>query len=150
MGIETKYEYVYYTAIVSEQWRRGNEDVWGDDGFSWHNACKFIQTKFEENESGNSCFKVSEAHYCDDIDGWRRAVIRNKHRPVFVQFQEDQPIMTTGEGCFFILYIGYKEAEDDGWDEDDGDEGEIIMPDIDQGSVDEGSVDGLAGAGGRL
>ena len=146
MGIETKYEYIYYTAIKSEDWRRANEDLLGEDngdGFSWHNACKFISTKFEKIESGNTCFKVSEAHYCDDIDGWRRAVIRNKHRPVFVRFQDDQPIMTKGEGCFFILYIGYKEADDDEFPDDDDDV--IFMPDFY-----EGSVDGLSGLGGRL
>ena len=137
MTLETKYEYIYYTVIVTEQWRRGNEDIWGDAGFTWQNACKFINTKFEKNEDDNTFnFRVENAHYCDNIDDWRRSVIRNKERPVFVQFQDDQQIMTTGEGCMFILY------EKD----DDDDESYYIRPD----SNIYNRVDGLAGAGGRI
>ena len=32
MGIETKYEYTYYTVIDTARWRRGNEE-WFADGF---------------------------------------------------------------------------------------------------------------------
>ena len=32
MGIETKYDYTYYTAIDVDQWRRGNEEWLGYDG----------------------------------------------------------------------------------------------------------------------
>ena len=45
MGIETKYDYTYYTAIDTEQWRRGNEDIWGTDGFTWAKAIDFINYK---------------------------------------------------------------------------------------------------------
>ena len=38
MGIETKYDYKYYTVIDTEQWRRSNEDIWGDDGFTWEKS----------------------------------------------------------------------------------------------------------------
>ena len=31
MGIETKYDYKYYTVINTEEWRRGNEDIWERD-----------------------------------------------------------------------------------------------------------------------
>ena len=33
MGIETKYEYTYYTVIDTARWRRGNEE-WFADGFT--------------------------------------------------------------------------------------------------------------------
>ena len=59
---------------------------------------------------------------------------------VFVQFQEDQPIKTMGEGSLFVLYeydgVHYSSASDD---EDGG-----YSPD------NYGTIDGLAGAGGRL
>ena len=45
MGIETKYDYKYYTVIDTEQWRRGNEDIWGGDGFTWGKAIEFINYK---------------------------------------------------------------------------------------------------------
>ena len=44
MGIETKYDYKYYTVINTEEWRRGNEDIWDhdDEGFTWQKAIDFI------------------------------------------------------------------------------------------------------------
>ena len=63
---------------------------------------------------------------------------RHKERPIFVQFQDDQPIKTTGEGSMFVLYEE-EYAEDE---EDDYSTG----PDDDNYD----SVDGLAGLGGRL
>ena len=38
MTTETKYEYIYYTVINIEHWRRGNEEWFGEDGFTWENA----------------------------------------------------------------------------------------------------------------
>ena len=116
MGIETKYKYIYYTVIVTEDWLRGNEHLLGEDAFSWNNACKFINTKFEKNTDGNTCFKVSEAHYCDDIECWHHRNMQHKQCPVFVRFQDDQPIMTTGQGYMFVLYVeDYAEDEEDAY-----------------------------------
>ena len=50
MGIESKYEYIYYTVIETEQWRRGNEDIWGTDGFTWAKAIDFINHKVKKTE----------------------------------------------------------------------------------------------------
>ena len=143
MGIETKYEYTYYTVINTEQWRRGNEDIWGDDGFTWEKAIDFINHKFKNSEDESvKKYKVDYAGYEQDIKEWIRIHERHKERPVFVQFQDDQPIKTMGEGSMFVLYesdfiVGEDEEEDE---DDDGN-----SPDIN-----EGSVDGLAGLGGRL
>ena len=142
MGIETKYDYTYYTVIDTEQWRRGNEDIWGTDGFTWEKAINFINNKFKTSKDKTvNNFIVEYAGYEQDINAWIRAHERHKERPVFVRFQDDQPIMTTGEGSLFVIY------EDDGvhWsgaeDEEDaystGPDSEIIF-------------DGLAGRGGRL
>ena len=140
MGIETKYDYTYYTVIDTEQWRRGNEDIWGDDGFTWEKAIDFINHKFKtsQDETVNN-YRVDYAGYEQDIDAWIRTHERHKERPVFVRFQDDQPIKMTGEGSMFVLY---EEIDDD----DDG--GNMfdnnIVPD------NYGTIDGLAGAGGRL
>ena len=44
MGIETKYDYTYYTVINTARWRRGNEEWLGydEDGFTWEKAINFI------------------------------------------------------------------------------------------------------------
>ena len=139
MGIETRYDYLYYTVIDTEQWRRGNEDIWGDEGFTWAKAIDFINHKFitSKDKSVNN-YRVDYAGYEQDIHSWIRAHENHKERPVFVQFQDDQPIKTTGEGSMFVLY----EEEDDEDEEDAYSTG----PDDDN----YGNVDGLAGAGGRL
>ena len=138
MGIETKYDYTYYTAIDIEQWRRGNEDIWGTDGFTWEKAINFINHKFKNSEDKSvNNYIVDYAGYEQDIGAWIRTHERHKERPVFVQFQDDQPIKNTGEGSMFVLY---EEYDDD--DEDDYSTG----PDDDN----YGNVDGLAGLGGRL
>jgi len=137
MGIETKYDYTYYTAIDTEQWRRGNEDIWGDDGFTWEKAINFINHKFKtsEDKSVNN-YRVDYAGYEQDIDAWIKAHERHKERPVFVQFQDDQQIKTTGGGSLFVLYEEeYDEYEEDAYST--GPDSDIIF-------------DGLAGSGGRL
>ena len=139
MGIESKYDYIYYTVIDTEQWRRGNEDIWGDEGFTWAKAIDFINHKFKNSEDKSvNNYIVDYAGYEQDIGDWIRIHERHKERPVFVQFQDDQPIKTTGEGSMFVLY----EEEDDEDEEDAYSTG----PDDDN----YGNVDGLAGAGGRL
>ena len=147
MGIESKYDYIYYTVIDTEQWRRGNEDIWGTDGFTWAKAIDFINHKFKNSEDKSvNNYIVDYAGYEQDIGDWIRIHERHKERPVFVQFQDDQPIKTTGEGSMFVLY----EEEDDEDEEDAYSTG----PDDDNMFTNEynniHNVDGLAGAGGRL
>jgi hypothetical protein len=144
MGIETKYDYTYYTAIDIEQWRRGNEDIWGDDGFTWEKAINFINHKLKNSEDKSvNNYRVDYAGYEQDIGDWTRIHERNKERPVFVQFQDDQPIKTTGEGSMFVLYEEYNDDDDE--DEDSEYEGE---DEYNNHSPD--AEDGLAGLGGRL
>ena len=144
MGLETKYDYTYYTAIDIEQWRRGNEDIWGTDGFTWAKAIDFINHKFKNSEDKSvNNYRVDYAGYEQDIGDWIRIHERNKERPVFVQFQDDQLIKTTGEGSMFVLYEEYNDDDDE--DEDSEYEGE---DEYNNNSPD--AEDGLAGLGGRL
>ena len=131
MGIETKYEYTYYTVInisllnLHEQFTEGAR-------FLPSRAIEFIEGKFKNSEDKSvNNYKVDYAQYCEDIGSWIRAQHRNKERPVFVQFQDDQPIQLTGEGDMFILY---EEEDDSPWWTGNGPDG----------------IDGLSGAGGRL
>lgn len=141
MGIETKYEYTYYTVINTEQWRTSNEHIWGTDGFTWGKACDFIEYKFKNSQDKSvNNYRVEYAGYEEDIEYWIRVHERNKERPVFVQFQDDQPIMRTGRGSLFVIYeydgVHYSSASEDDADPDNG--------------MIDGTVDGLAGLGGRL
>lgn len=148
MGIETKYDYTYYTVIDTVRWRQGNEEWLGydedDDGFTWEKAINFINHKFKtsKDKSVNN-FIVEYAGYEQDIDAWIRAHERHKERTVFVRFQDDQPIMRTGEGSLFVIYeddgLHYSGAEDEEEAYSTGPDDEYY-----------GSVDGLAGYGGRL
>ena len=152
MGIETRYDYTYYTVIDTVRWRRGNEEWLGydedDDGFTWEKAINFINHKFKtsKDKSVNN-FIVEYAGYEQDIDAWIRAHERHKERTVFVRFQDDQPIMRTGEGSLFVIYeddgVHYSGAEDDDVEDNYG------TSDCPDGLY-YGSLDGLAGAGGRL
>jgi hypothetical protein len=144
MGIETKYDYTYYTAIDIEQWRRGNEDIWGDNGFTWEKAINFINHKLKNSEDKSvNNYKVDYAGYEQDIGDWIRIHERNKERPVFVQFQDDQPIKTTGEGSMFVLYEEYN-------DDDDEDEDSEYEAEDEYNNHSPDAEDGLAGLGGRL
>ena len=134
----------YYTVIDTEQWRRGNEDIWGTDGFTWAKAIDFINHKFKNSEDKSvNNYRVDYAGYEQDIKDWIRIHERNKERPVFVQFQDDQLIKTTGEGSMFVLYEEYNDDDDE--DEDSEYEGE---DEYNNNSPD--AEDGLAGLGGRL
>ena len=140
MTKETKYEYRYYTVIKSEQWRRGNEDIWGTDGFTWAKAIDFINHKFKNSEDKSvNNYRVDYAGYEQKIEDWILHHERHKERPIFVQFQDDQPIKTIGEGSMFVLYEEEEEEEEEEDDYSTGPDEEYY-----------GNVDGLAGAGGRL
>ena len=149
MGIETKYDYTYYTVIDTEQWRRGNEEWFGydddDNGFTWTKAIEFINYKFKNSEDTSvNKYRVDYAGYEQDINAWIRAHERHKERTVFVQFQDDQQIKTTGGGSLFVIYEEEEEEEDDNMFTNEYNNNH--SPD---GHYD-GNVDGLAGLGGRL
>ena len=139
MGIETNHEYIYYTIINTNQLGPLTREEWFDDGFTWHEAINYVEhlLKNSEDKSVNN-YRVDYAGYEQDIGDWVRIHERNKERPVFVQFQDDQPIKTTGEGSMFVLYEEeYAEDEEEAYS---------TGPDYD----DYDDYDGLAGAGGRL
>lgn len=131
MGIEYRYDYIYYTVVDINQYLT-------EDEFTWQVAIDIINRKFEDSEDEHvRKFRVDGARFVSDIDQWIRAQERHKVRPVFTQFSSDQNIVRTGEGQLFELY----EEEDD-----DEDESYYVHSD----NNDHGSVDGLAGLGGRL
>ena len=129
MGIEHKYEYLYYTVVDIG-------DYINTEDFTWGKAIDLIEKKFKESEDPNvRNFRVDGARFCSDIKYWIGRQERHKVRPVFTQFSFDQSIIKT-QGQLFELY-----EEEDVWQSDDED-----GPDDDYADI----YDGLAGAGGRL
>ena len=150
MGIETKYEYIYYTVINTRELSPLTREEWFNDGFTWDAAINFIEHKFKTSQDkGLNNFRVEYAQYCDDIEFWRHRHIQHKEMPVFVQFQQDQEIKRKGEGDLFIIYeddeVHYSGVEDE-------EEAYSTGPDDDQvvRRVIYDTTDGLIGAGGRL
>ena len=142
MGIETKYDYIYYTVININELSPLTREEWFNDGFTLEKAIDFINHKFKTSKDKTvNNFIVEYAGYEQDIDAWIRTHERHKERPVFVRFQDDQPIMTTGEGSLFVIYeddgVHYSGAEDEEDAYSTGPDSEIIF-------------DGLAGRDGRL
>jgi hypothetical protein len=128
MGIETKYEYIYYTVV-------NINDYINTENFTWEKAIDIINKKFKESKDQYVCnFRVDGGWYCGDVDHWIRAQCRHKVRPVFLQFEDNQPITLTGSGQMFELY----EEED------------VRHNRIDDNPDAYYGLDGLAGLGGRL
>ncbi len=142
MVIETKYDYIYYTAITSD-WLEFITST-TESELTYDLLCNFINKKLKEsNDWTLNNLKIDYSQHCDDIDNWIRMHNRHKDRPVFVQLGENHPVIRTGQGSLFVLYE--QEEEDDYQDSisvrhDDCPDNEML----------EGTVDGLAGAGGRL
>ena len=118
MGIETKYDYIYYTVINTNELSPMTREEWFNDGFTWEEAINYVQHLFKtsEDKSVNN-YKVEYAGYEQDINAWISAHERHKERPVFVQFNDNQPIKTTGEGSLFVIYeddgVHYSSASED-------------------------------------
>lgn len=118
MGIETKYDYIYYTVINTNELSHLTREEWFNDGFTLEEAINYVEHLFKtsKDKSVNN-FIVEHAEYQDDIEHWRHRHIQHKEMPVFVQFHDNQPIKTTGEGSLFIIYedngVHYSSASED-------------------------------------
>ena len=139
MCIETKYEYIYYTIINTSHFGPATREEWFNDGFTWNEAINYVEHLFKtsQDESVNN-YRVDYAQWCDDIDSWTSTQERHKSIPIFVQYQDNQPIKTMGEGELFVLY-------EDNLDDEYEDEEDAYST-----GPDEDNYDGLAGAGGRI
>ena len=140
MGIETKYDYIYYT-VLNQAWFDEAERTLTTE-LTTERVVNAINNKLKRNnDSSLNCFKVDYSQHSDDINYWIHRNLQHKECPVFVQIENNQPIITSGPGTLFVFY----EELDDNDDDHDDQQSWIPAPDIN-----EGSVDGLVGAGGRL
>ncbi len=134
MGIETKYDYIYYT-VLHQNWFDEAERILNAE-LTTEILINVIERKLKNNNDWTlNDLKVDYSQRSEDIEYWIRKNVQHKERPVFVQIENNQPIISSGSGTLFVFY-----------EEEEKDE-------IDNSSPDGhyyGSIDGLAGAGGRL
>ena len=139
MGIETKYDYIYYT-VLTQDWFDEAERVLNNE-LTTERLVQVMERKLKRSKDWTlNNFKVDYSQRSQDIEYWIHRNLQHKECPVFVQIEKEQPIVTTGMGTLFVFY----EEQDD--DDDYDDEITTNSPD----GYYYGSVDGLAGAGGRL
>ena len=166
MGIETRYEYKYYTVLDVEKIVKLLCDAVSEDEMMdtltleevKHIWIDSLNKVFKDNKDYTiNNFRVDDAWYCDDIKYWRHRNMQHKECPVFIQYNDKQTVKVEGVGYIFSLYEELDQC-DNGYEDEllsqryNGDETRynyevhgIAPPDID-----EGCVDGLAGLGGRL
>lgn len=143
MVVETKYDYIYYTVLdveavanVLQEADTIEEILAASNATERENIWIKSLNKLlrESNDFTVNNFRVDSVQYCDDIEHWRHRNIQHKECPVFVKYNDSQPVKNEGEGHMFYLYEEEKEEEV---------EVEYYSPPPD-------GYDGLAGYGGRL
>lgn len=109
MGIETKYEYIYYT-VLTQDWFDEAERTLNTE-LNTERLVNAINNKLKRsNDPTLNIFKVDYSQCSDDIEHWISRNVQHKEQPVFVQIENNQPIITSGSGTLFVLY---EENEDE-------------------------------------
>ena len=135
MGIETRYDYIYYT-VIHQNWFDEAERILNAE-LTTEILINVIERKLKRSKDWTlNNFKVDYSQRSEDIEYWITKNVQHKDRPVFVQLEDDQPIITSGSGTLFVFY-----------EERDEEDNQAV---IDNPDLYEGSVDSLAGYGGRL
>jgi len=142
MVIETKYDYIYYT-VLDQNWFDEARRILNNE-LTTERLINAIERKLKNSRDCTlNIFRVDYSEHCDDIQYWIHKHSQHKVRPVFIQIENNQPIVRSGSGTLFVFY-----EEDD--DDDDDDDNQVFIGAPDYTNYNYGSVDGLAGAGGRL
>lgn len=111
MGIETKYDYIYYTVLTQDWFDQAERTLTNE--LTTEIVVNAINNKLKRNnDSSLNCFKVDYSQHSDDIEQWINRNLQHKECPVFVQIENNQPIITSGTGTLFVFY-------DEGCDEDE-------------------------------
>jgi len=140
MGIETKYDYIYYT-VIDQNWFDEAERILNAE-LTTDILINVIERKLKNNTDWTlNDLKVDYSQRSEDIEYWITKKVQHKERPVFVQLNVGQPIITSGSGTLFVFYEEQEKDDDEStsMSYDSGPDGHYY-----------GGIDGLAGAGGRL
>ena len=109
MGIETKYEYIYYT-VLQQDWFDEAERILSIE-LTTERLINAINRKLKDSKDWTlNNFKVDYSQHSEDIEYWIECNVRNKERPVFVKIENNQPIVKSGSGTLFVFY---EEHDDD-------------------------------------
>ena len=140
MGIETKYDYIYYT-VLNQDWFDEAERILNAE-LTTDILINVIERKLKNNTDWTlNDLKVDYSQRSEDIEYWITKKVQHKERPVFVQLNVGQPIITSGPGTLFVFYEEQEKDDDE-------------STSIGYGSGPDGhyygGIDGLAGLGGRL
>jgi hypothetical protein len=134
MGIETRYDYIYYT-VLDQDWFDEAERILTTE-LTTERLINAIERKLQSDKDWTlNNWKVDYSEHCDDIQYWIHKHSQHGARPVFVQIENNQPIVKIGSGTLFVFY-----EEEDVWQYGS----DVNDPD------NYGCIDGLSGAGGRL
>ena len=141
MGIETRYEYIYYTVLDQDWFDTARRTLTME--LTTERLVNVINRKLKyiHDKYNDKLLEVDYSQHCDDIDHWIQRNVQHKERPVFVQIDNNQPIITSGSGTLFVFY------------EEEGEDDEVTIEQaINDSSYWNGpdGIDGLSGAGGRL
>ena len=144
MGIETKYDYIYYT-VINQNWFDEAERILNAE-LTTEILINVIERKLKNNNDWTlNNLMVDYSQRSEDIESWINTNVRHKERPVFVQIETEQPIVTNGAGTLFVFYeddgVHYSSASGD--DDAPDEQMELV-------NMSEGTVDALNGLGGRL
>ena len=102
MGIETKYDYIYYT-VLNQAWFDAAQRTLNSE-LTTERLVNAINNKLKRsNDSSLNCFKVDYSQHSDDIGYWINRNLQHKECPVFVQIENNQPIVTSGTGTLFVF-----------------------------------------------
>tara|TARA_B100001093_G_scaffold331818_1_gene316829 strand:- start:166 stop:588 length:423 start_codon:yes stop_codon:yes gene_type:complete len=140
MGIETKYDYIYYT-VLNQDWFDEAERILNGE-LTTDILVNVIERKLKNNNDWTlNDLKVDYSQRSEDIEYWINKKVQHKERPVFVQLNVGHPIITSGSGTLFVFYEEQEKDDDEStsMSYDSGPDGHYY-----------GGIDGLAGAGGRL
>jgi hypothetical protein len=141
MGIETRYDYIYYT-VLTQDWFDEAERILNNE-LTTEILVEVIERKLKRSKDLTlNNFKVDYSLLYEDIERWIHRNLQHKECPVFVQIENNQPIVRTGSGTLFVFY---EEQEDDDDNMFTNEYNRTHSPDHN-----EGTVDSLAGYGGRL
>ena len=142
MGIETKYDYIYYT-VLNQAWFDAAERTLTTE-LNTERLVNAINNKLKRNnDSSLNRFRVDYSQHSDDIEHWIHRNLQHKECPVFVQIENNQPIITSGTGTLFVFC---EERDEDENDYEDEHHLLYMAPDYPQEVI----FDGLAGRNGRL
>ena len=136
MGIETRYDYIYYTVLTQDWFDQAERTL--NTELTTERVVNAINNKLKRNnDSSLNSFKVDYSQHSNDIGHWVHRNLQHKECPVFVQIENNQPIITRGTGTLFVFY-----------EEEEADYQDSIS--VRYGDAPDTDTDGLASAGGRL